>query len=82
MSRFAWAFVPPLTECQPCASRPNSPSGKTKPRVMPASEVDHIIPKFEGGSDDADLAAICHACHVTKSAHTGVRARDARPQTY
>lgn len=46
--------------CQPC---------KRVGRVTPATEVDHIIPKSQGGEDDADnLEAICTDCHKDKTA--------------
>lgn len=33
-----------------------------------ADQVDHVIPRAEGGSDDpANLAAICDPCHRAKS---------------
>lgn len=39
----------------------------------PASEVDHIVAKSAGGSDDEDnLQAICSACHAKKTALEGV----------
>lgn len=45
--------------CQACLS---------KGRPAPATEVDHIIPKAIGGTDDdGNLSAICHACHVDKT---------------
>jgi 5-methylcytosine-specific restriction protein A len=45
--------------CQPC---------QATGRVTLAREVDHTIPKAEGGTDDQDnLQAICRACHLTKS---------------
>lgn len=45
--------------CQPC---------QRKGRVTPATEVDHVVPKAKGGTDDEDqLQAICHACHVEKT---------------
>lgn len=32
-------------------------------------QVDHIVPVIEGGGDEAcNLAAICEACHATKTA--------------
>lgn len=47
--------------CQPCLS-----SG----RYTPASEVDHIKPKAEGGTDDTgNLQSICRQCHRTKTAY-------------
>ncbi len=37
-------------------------------RVTLAAEVDHITPKFEGGTDHpANLQAICKPCHRTKT---------------
>lgn len=45
--------------CQPCLR-----AG----RVTPATEVDHVMPKAKGGTDDmANLAAICHKCHAEKT---------------
>lgn len=37
-------------------------------RVTIATEVDHILPKAQGGTDDDEnLQAICRACHQTKT---------------
>lgn len=37
-------------------------------RYTPATEVDHIINKAQGGMDElSNLQAICHACHKTKT---------------
>lgn len=38
-----------------------------------ATDVDHIIPKARGGSDEvSNLQALCHACHARKTArHDG-----------
>ena len=48
--------------CQPC--RNGTPS-----RVTAATEVDHITPKANGGTDDeGNLRAICTDCHRAKSA--------------
>lgn len=45
--------------CQPC-TRNN--------RVTLATEVDHIIPKAKGGTDDlSNLQAICEDCHKKKT---------------
>lgn len=46
--------------CQPClrAGRPT-----------PGNQVDHVVPKSQGGTDDpANLQAICDACHREKTA--------------
>lgn len=46
--------------CQPCLSRN---------LVTPATQVDHIVPKADGGSDALDnLQAICAECHTDKTA--------------
>lgn len=46
--------------CQPCKRRGFS---------RQAHEVDHIVPVSRGGSDDdSNLEAICHECHVDKTA--------------
>ena len=46
--------------CQPCA-RLDRPTN--------ATEVDHIVPKEDGGSDRFDnLQSICDACHAVKNA--------------
>lgn len=43
---------------------------------LPAGEVDHRIPKFEGGTDDPDnLYAINVDCHKAKTAAESARAR-------
>jgi len=45
--------------CQVCDKQ-----GKT----TPATEVDHIIPKAKGGTDNEDnLQSICYRCHKDKS---------------
>lgn len=53
--------------CQPClkAGRPR-----------PAKQVDHKVPKFEGGTDDDNnLQAICITCHQAKTAEEARRGR-------
>lgn len=53
--------------CQPCL-RAN--------RVTLAQQVDHIIPKAEGGSDDMEnLEAICAPCHNVKTQRESMRSR-------
>jgi 5-methylcytosine-specific restriction protein A len=45
--------------CQPC---------KRASMITPAQQVDHIIPKAKGGTDDEDnLQAICKTCHEGKT---------------
>ena len=46
--------------CQPCL---------TKGRPTQATQVDHIKPKADGGTDDlGNLQAICDDCHKRKTA--------------
>ena len=46
-----------------------------------STEVDHVIPVFEGGThDDDNLQGACHACHAEKTARESARARAARPR--
>jgi len=34
----------------------------------PATDVDHILPKAQGGSDDwSNLRALCHSCHSKRT---------------
>lgn len=45
-------------------------------RVTAATEVDHIVPKSSGGSDDeSNLQAICADCHKAKTAREAQGAR-------
>jgi len=45
-------------------------------RVLPATEVDHKIPKGEGGTDDpVNLSAINVDCHRRKTARESARGR-------
>jgi len=40
--------------------------------VVAATDVDHIIRKRDGGTDDPkNLQALCHACHSKKTASGG-----------
>jgi 5-methylcytosine-specific restriction protein A len=49
-----------IWQCQPC---------KKNGRLTIAEEVDHIICKAHGGTNDEDnLQAICKECHKTKTA--------------
>lgn len=37
-------------------------------RVVAATDVDHVVARVRGGSDDRDnLQALCHACHSRKT---------------
>lgn len=48
-------------------------------RVRVATEVDHITPLAEGGTDDpSNLAPICTPCHKAKTASESARARGGR----
>lgn len=51
--------------------------GSTHPGVLkPATEVDHIVPKCNGGTDDEDnLRATCEDCHKAKTARESREAR-------
>lgn len=41
---------------------------RAKGVFTPAAEVDHVIPKEEGGSDsDENLQALCRPCHADKT---------------
>ena len=45
--------------CQACLSHD---------RVTPANQVDHIVPRAKGGTDDMDnLQALCKPCHDAKT---------------
>lgn len=49
---------------------------KAAGRLRPATAVDHIVPKEEGGTDDDDnLQAICAACHTAKTGREAARGR-------
>lgn len=38
----------------------------------PATHVDHVVPKSQGGADDeANLRALCRGCHASKSGREG-----------
>lgn len=45
-------------------------------RIEKATQVDHIVPRGEGGTNDEDnLQSICDDCHATKTAQESARAR-------
>ena len=47
------------------------PYGVHEGRPVPATDVDHILPRREGGSDsDDNLQSLCHSCHSKKTAET------------
>lgn len=49
---------------------------RTKGELHTGNEVDHIVPKFEGGTDDeSNLEVICHDAHKRKTAEEAKRAR-------
>lgn len=49
--------------CQPCLEA-------TPSRLTPATAVDHIRAKANGGTDDLDnLRSICRPCHALKTIH-------------
>lgn len=51
---------------------------KANDRVSVARQVDHIIPKAEGGQDEDDnLQSICITCHQLKTAAEATRGRRA-----
>lgn len=44
--------------------------------VFTATEVDHIVPVFEGGGDEREnLRAVCSPCHAVKTQEEAQRAR-------
>lgn len=65
-------------DCYICRCSECQPAGKTFPtRIRPATEVDHVIPKAKGGTDDpGNLAAINADCHRRKT----LRDRGAQPK--
>ncbi|GAA3029224.1 hypothetical protein GCM10020229_45830 [Kitasatospora albolonga] len=51
------------------------------PCLQLATHVDHIVPAFEGGSDDvSNLRALCEYHHRRKTAREANRARSAVPR--
>lgn len=58
-----------LCQCEDCTAQG---------RVTPANEVDHIIEKVDGGTDDpSNLRAINDVCHKRKTARETARRRRA-----
>ncbi|MES2959789.1 MAG: HNH endonuclease [Pseudomonadota bacterium] len=56
--------------CQPCLRAY---------RITPGNTVDHIVPKFEGGSDEElNLQTICVDCHGDKTLAEALRGRGAQ----
>lgn len=38
-------------------------------RVAAATELDHVVPLWKGGSEhDSNMQGLCHACHAEKTA--------------
>ncbi len=63
----AAALARDLHLCQPC---------KRAGRVTPATEVDHITPKAQGGTDTLEnTQAICGPCHRAKTAREAAEAQ-------
>lgn len=53
--------------CQPC---------DREGRLTVATQVDHVVPEFEGGTDDEqNLQGICDDCHEAKTQAEARRAR-------
>jgi 5-methylcytosine-specific restriction protein A len=53
--------------CRPCLGNGH---------ITEAREVDHILPKFKGGTDNPDnLQSICTDCHRTKTAAESAEAQ-------
>lgn len=47
--------------CRPC---------KARAKISATTQVDHIVPKAKGGTDDrSNLQGICDDCHALKTAH-------------
>lgn len=45
-------------------------------QAAPATEIDHIVPKHLGGTDDlSQLQPLCHSCHQRKTLSEAANAR-------
>ena len=50
---------------------------KASGRLTPATEVDHVVSKARGGSDDpSNLRGICRKCHATKTGNERLEQRN------
>jgi 5-methylcytosine-specific restriction enzyme A len=48
-------------------------------QLIPATDVDHIVPRTQGGSDRADnLQSLCHSCHSHKTNLQSIRRQKKR----
>jgi len=55
------------------AARPLCSSCELVGRVRAATEVDHIVPLFMGGTEaESNLQGLCHDCHAEKTARESV----------
>lgn len=51
------------------SDRPLCVACEAQGRVAAATELDHVVPLWKGGSDDpSNLQGLCAACHATKTA--------------
>ena len=58
------------------AQEPLCRSCREQGMVTVATDLDHITPKAEGGTDDpGNLQALCGDCHRDKTAHESARAQ-------
>jgi 5-methylcytosine-specific restriction endonuclease McrA len=49
---------------------------------MKASDVDHIVPREEGGADDlANLQSLCHSHHSAKTSAQNPHTRHSKPRS-
>ena len=51
---------------------------KARSRITPATEVDHIVALMHGGGEKSNYQALCHECHMDKTAQDkGFKVRQA-----